>query len=142
MNLKNLVVDTKTVTVPFPSTRVSDTEPTICLRYMSRAELIKLREKCTTKVLNRKTRAMEDELNEKLFSREFSKRAIAGWEGVTIQDVAEFLALDEESITDFDELVEYSVENAHTLVENSSDFDQWLNDKVFELDTFRRRTED
>ena len=85
---------------------------------------------------------MEDELNEKLFSREFSKRAIAGWEGVTIQDVAEFLALDEESITDFDELVEYSVENAHTLVENSSDFDQWLNDKVFELDTFRRRTED
>lgn len=85
---------------------------------------------------------MEDELNEKLFSREFSKRAIANWDNVTIKDVAEFLPLDEESIKDFDELVEYSVENAHTLVENSSDFDQWLNDKVFELDTFRRRAED
>lgn len=142
MNLKTLVVDTKTITLPFPSTRIADKEPTICLRYMSRAELIKLREKCTTKVLNKKTRSMEDELNEKLFSREFSKRAIANWDNVTIKDVAEFLPLDEESIKDFDELVEYSVENAHTLVENSSDFDQWLNDKVFELDTFRRRAED
>ena len=33
--------------------------------------------------------------------------------------------------------LEYSNENAHQLVENSSEFDNWLNEVVFDLEHFR-----
>ena len=35
--------------------------------------------------------------------------------------------------------LDYSVENAQQLVENSSEFDNWLNEVVFDLDNFRTR---
>ena len=33
--------------------------------------------------------------------------------------------------------LEYSEENAEQLVENSNEFDNWLNEVVFDLDNFR-----
>ena len=34
-------------------------------------------------------------------------------------------------------LMDYSEENAKLLVENSQDFDNWLNEVVFDLENFR-----
>jgi len=34
----------------------------------------------------------------------------------------------------------YSQENAKLLISNSSEFDTWVNDTVFDLDNFRTRT--
>ena len=36
--------------------------------------------------------------------------------------------------------LEYSPENAETLVNNSSEFDTWLNEVVFDLDNFRTQS--
>ena len=33
--------------------------------------------------------------------------------------------------------LEYSIENAETLVSSSTEFDTWLNEVVFDLDNFR-----
>ena len=35
--------------------------------------------------------------------------------------------------------MEFSEENAQILVENSSEFDNWLNEVVFDLENFRSR---
>ena len=37
--------------------------------------------------------------------------------------------------------VDYSAENAEQLVSNSTEFDMWLNEVVFDLDNFRRGPE-
>ena len=39
--------------------------------------------------------------------------------------------------SDLNAEVEYSLENAEVLVSNSTEFDTWLNDIVFDLDNFR-----
>ena len=36
-----------------------------------------------------------------------------------------------------EKLMEYSQENARVLVENSNEFDNWLNEVVFDLENFR-----
>ena len=36
----------------------------------------------------------------------------------------------------------YSKENAEVLVENSSEFDNWLNEVVFDLENFRSREQE
>ena len=38
--------------------------------------------------------------------------------------------------------MDYSEENAQTLVENSSEFDNWLNEVVFDLENFRSKEQD
>ena len=37
--------------------------------------------------------------------------------------------------------MDYSQENAVVLVENSSEFDNWLNEVVFDLENFRTKVE-
>ena len=37
--------------------------------------------------------------------------------------------------------MEFSEENAQSLVENSSEFDNWLNEVVFDLENFRTRVQ-
>ena len=38
-----------------------------------------------------------------------------------------------------DDEMEYTQENAQVLVENSSEFDNWLNEVVFDLENFRSK---
>ena len=38
--------------------------------------------------------------------------------------------------------MEYTEENAHVLVENSTEFDNWLNEVVFDLEHFRTAEQD
>ena len=37
-------------------------------------------------------------------------------------------------------IMDYSEENAKLLVENSQDFDNWLNEVVFDLENFRSKS--
>ena len=60
MDLKSLLVDSKTTWVEFPGLMGFEVE----LANLSRKELTNLRKKCTINKFNRKTRQFEDELNE------------------------------------------------------------------------------
>ena len=60
MELKNLLVDTKTTWVEFPGLDGFEVE----LANLSRKELVALRKKCTQQKFNRKTRAFEETLDE------------------------------------------------------------------------------
>ena len=134
MELKSLLVDSKTTWVEFPGLDGFEVE----LANLSRKELGNLRKRCTTNKFNRKTRMFEDILDETKFVKEFTSATVKNWKGLKL-GYLEDLVLVDLAKQDKEEELPFSDTNAEHLVENSSEFDNWLNDVVFDLDNFRSR---
>ena len=132
MELKSLLVDVKTAWVEFPGLEGFEVE----LANLSRKELVNLRKRCTTNKFNRKTRVFEEILDENKFVEEFSGATIKGWKGLKLKYLEDLILVDLKG-QDPEIMMEYSSENAQTLVENSQEFDNWLNEVVFDLENFR-----
>ena len=132
MDLKSLLVDSKTTWVEFPGLNGFEVE----LANLSRKELTNLRKKCTINKFNRKTRQFEDELNDEKFVIEFTRSTVKNWKGLKLEFLQDLLLVDLKG-QDASEEMEFSEENAQTLVENSTEFDNWLNEVVFDLENFR-----
>ena len=132
MELKSLLVDSKTTWVEFPGLDGFEVE----LANLSRKELVNLRKKCTQSKFNRKTRAFEEVMDDEKFVQEFSNATVKGWKGLKLKYL-EDLVLVELSGQDVEQELPYSMDNALHLVENSSEFDNWLNEVVFDLENFR-----
>ena len=134
MDLKSLLVDSKTTWVEFPGLLGFEVE----LANLSRKELVNLRKKCTINKFNRKTRQFEDELNDEKFVVEFTKSTVKGWKGLKLGYLEDLLLVDLKGQDPKSEM-EFTEENAQQLVENSSEFDNWLNEVVFDLENFRSK---
>jgi hypothetical protein len=132
MDLKSLLVDSKTTWVEFPGLLGFEVE----LANLSRKELVNLRKKCTINKFNRKTRQFEDELNDEKFVVEFTKATVKNWKGLKLGYLQDLLLVDLKG-QDSEAEMEFTEENAQQLVENSSEFDNWLNEVVFDLENFR-----
>jgi hypothetical protein len=132
MDLKKLMVDTKAVWVDFSGLKGFQVE----VANLSRKELTGLRKKCTTTKFDRKTRQAVETLDEEKFITEFSRAVIKDWKGLTLEHLETLLLVDIEGQDPKKEL-EYSEDNAETLVSSSTEFDTWLNEVVFDLDNFR-----
>ena len=132
MELKNLLVDSKTTWVEFPGLENFEVE----LANLSRKELVSLRKKCTTNKFNRKTRAFEESLDDDKFVKEFTQSTVKGWKGLQLGFLEDLLLVDLKG-QDVTKELDYNEENALLLVENSSEFDNWLNEVVFDLENFR-----
>ena len=132
MDLKSLLVDSKTTWVEFPGLMGFEVE----LANLSRKELTNLRKKCTINKFNRKTRQFEDELNDEKFILEFTRATVKNWKGFKLEYLHDLLLVDLKG-QDPETQLEFSEENALQLVENSSEFDNWLNEVVFDLENFR-----
>jgi hypothetical protein len=126
MDLKSLLVDSKTTWVEFPGLIGFEVE----LANLSRKELTNLRKKCTINKFNRKTRQFEDELNDEKFIVEFTKSTVKNWKGLQLGYLQDLLLVDLKGQDEKAEM-EFSEENAQSLVENSTEFDNWLNEVVF-----------
>jgi hypothetical protein len=134
MDLKKLMVDTKNVWVDFPGLPGFEVE----IANLSRKELTGLRKKCTTTKFDRKTRQAVEKLDEEKFVVEFTHGVVKNWKGLTLAHLETLLLVD---IADKDpeQELEYTDENAETLVSSSTEFDTWLNEVVFDLDNFRSK---
>ena len=137
MELKSLLVDSKTTWVEFPGLDGFEVE----LANLSRKELVALRKRCTTNKFNRKTRAFEEVLDDDKFVKEFTEATVKGWKGLKLKYLEDLVLVDI-SKQDPDKQLEYSNDNAQQLVENSSEFDNWLNEVVFDLEHFRTAEQD
>ena len=137
MELKSLLLDSKTTWVEFPGLIGFEVE----LANLSRKELVNLRKKCTINKFNRKTRQFEDELNDDKFVIEFTKATVKNWRGLKLDFLEDLLLVDLKG-QDPETQMDYSEENAQTLVENSSEFDNWLNEVVFDLENFRSKEQE
>ena len=134
MDLKKLMVDTKAVWIDFPGLKGFEVEVT----NLSRKELTGLRKKCTTTKFDRKTRQAVEKLDEDKFVVEFTHGVVKDWKGLTLEHLETLLLVDIEGKDPKQEL-EYTDENAETLVSSSTEFDTWLNEVVFDLDNFRSK---
>ena len=132
MELKSLFVDSKTTWVEFPGLDGFEVE----LANLSRKELIALRKRCTQNKFNRKTRAFEEVLDDDKFISEFTNATVKGWKGLKLKFL-EDLVLVELGDNDPEMQMPYNSDNARQLVENSNEFDNWLNEVVFDLEHFR-----
>jgi hypothetical protein len=132
MELKKLMVDTKSAWVDFPGLDGFSVEVT----NLSRKELTGLRKRCTGQKFDRKTRQVVETLDEDKFVKEFSTSVVKGWKGLTLEHLETLILID---VGDQDPSteVEFTEENAEVLVTNSTEFDTWLNEVVFDLDNFR-----
>ena len=122
MELKSLLVSSKTTWVEFPGLDGFEVE----LANLSRKELLALRKRCTENKFNRKTRGFEESLNDEKFVVEFTEATVKGWRGLKLKYLEDLVLVDLAG-QDVDSQMPYSVENAQQLVENSSEFDNWLN---------------
>ena len=134
MELKKLMVDSKSVWMDFPGLEGFSVE----VANLSRKELNGLRKRCTTTKFDRKTRQAVESLDEEKFVQEFSKASVKNWKGLTISHLETLILIETEGQEPSSE-VEYTLDNAEVLVTNSSEFDTWLNEVVFDLDNFRSR---
>jgi hypothetical protein len=134
MDLKKLMVDTKAVWVDFPGLPGFSIE----VANLSRKELTGLRKRCTTTKFDRKTRQAVESLDEDKFVTEFSLSTVKGWKGLTLEHLQTLILIDVEG-QDLSKELEYTVENAETLVSSSTEFDTWLNEVVFDLENFRAK---
>ena len=137
MELKSLLVDSKTAWVDFPGMDGFEVE----LANLSRKELVNLRKRCTTNKFDRKTRMFNEELDEAKFVTEFSGATVKGWKGLKLKYLEDLILVDLKG-QDKESEMPYSKENAEVLVENSSEFDNWLNEVVFDLENFRSREQE
>ena len=128
------MVDTKNVWVDFPGLPGFEVE----VANLSRKELTGLRKKCTTTKFDRKTRQAVETLDEEKFVVEFTHGVVKNWKGLTLAHLETLLLVDIEG-KDPDQELEYTDENAETLVSSSTEFDTWLNEVVFDLDNFRSK---
>ena len=132
MDLRELMVDSKSVWVDFPGMPGFSVE----VANLSKQELNKLRKSCVTQKFDRKTRTVAETLDEERFVERFTEKTVKNWKGLTLDYLQNLLLIDTEG-KDMREELEYSQANAVALVTNSVEFDEWLNEVVFDLENFR-----
>ena len=136
MKLEELMVDTKTAWIEFPGCDGFEIE----VANLSRKELLNLRKRCVKTKFDRKTHQAVEELDEDKFVHEFTKATVKSWKGLKLQFLEELILVDLGD-NDPETELEYSLDNAEQLVQNSSDFDNWINEVVFDLANFRGKPE-
>ncbi len=131
-NLSDLLTPSKEANLEFPGYDGFKIKVT----YLAREELLKLRKKSISTKINRRTRQPEEELNEEVFLKEYTKAVIKGWSGLKMKYLVQLIPVDEDKISDMDKELPYSLENAQIMMENSNDFDAWLTETVGDLANF------
>jgi Icc-related predicted phosphoesterase len=132
MKLEELMVDTKSAWIEFPGCEGFEIE----VANLSRKELVALRKRCIKTKYNRRDHQAEEELDEDKFVHEFTKATVKDWKELKLKYL-EDLILVELGDNDPESLLEFTLENAEMLVQNSSEFDNWVNEVVFDLANFR-----
>jgi len=136
MNLQSLIIDTKAAWVEYPGLEGFKVNVTA----LSRKELTALHKRCSASSFDRKTHQSIEKLDDEKFGREFTLAAVKGWEGLKLRYLEDLMLVDLKG-KNLDDQLEYSTENAVTLVGGSIDFDRWLTEVVMDLDNFRTKPE-
>ena len=133
VSLKSLLTPSKTVSMEMPGFEGFEVK----LTYLAREELLKLRNRSVKQVLNKKTRAYEEQLDNDKFLVEYCKAIIKGWKGLKNKYLEELLLVDTSEV-DLEDDLAYTQENAEILMKNSGDFDNWVSETVGELENFTK----
>lgn len=133
MNLKDITLETKTVTVPFDGLDGFNITISAISRELSR----KIRAESEITKLDPKHKITVQELDQELFVNKFAAAAIKGWTGLKYKYLQDLILVDLSKVDDLEDEVEFNLENAVELIKHSQIFDAWINEQVFGLHRFR-----
>jgi hypothetical protein len=71
----------------------------------------------------------------------FTSATVKNWKGLKLKYLEDLVLVDLKGQSPEAEMP-YSSENAKELVENSTEFDNWLNEVVFDLENFRTQVQE
>lgn len=132
MDLANLIVPSKTITVEYPGFPNFEVK----LAYLTRDELMKLRSRAVTTKFNKKTRAPEEELDADLFQELYIEAVIKGWSGLKFKYLKKMVPVDLSDIEDEEAELDFSTANADVLMKNATGFDTWITDVLDDVSNF------
>ena len=133
ISLKSLLVPSKTVDAEYPGMPGF----VISLAFISRETLINLRKKSTKTTF--KNRQTSDDFNEELFLELYADAAIKSWAGLKFKYVNLLVPVDV-STYDPEDNLGFTKDNALMLMKNSTDFDQFISEKVSDLGNFSKNS--
>lgn len=107
------------------------------LQYLTREDLLKIRNASVTFKFSKKTRQREEEVDSQKFIEKYAEKAILGWRGLKIKHLPQLLPVDITGMNK-EELVEYTAEDAVDLLSNSTTFDQFVSDALNDFENFTR----
>jgi len=111
------------------------------LRFLTREDLLKIRNASLTLKFNKRTRQKEEEVDSAKFIENYAERAIAGWRGLKIKHLP-LLAPVDISGADGNAEVEYTPEDAVEMLKNSPAFDQFVSDTLNDFEQFSRKKQE
>jgi len=135
--IKNLIAKETTSWIPFPD--VDGFEVHLC--FLTREDLLKIRNQSLTFKFNKRTRQREEEIDNDRFLEAYAGKAIMGWRGLKIKHLPMLLPVDI-SGADGNEEVEYSEEEAIDLLKSSTVFDQFITDAMNDFEQFSKKKAD
>lgn len=114
---------------------------TVSLRYTGKTQLQEMVKECIEERLDLRTMKKVEEVNEIKFKKLIATKVIVDWTGLTIGGLKNIILLDEDQIKSAgmtnETVVEASFENKMMLLDNSLEFDRWVNDIIHDLKRFR-----
>ena len=132
--IKNLVAKETTTWVEFPD--IDGFE--VNLRYLTREDLMKIRNASLSYKFNKRTRQREEEIDNDKFLEHYAEKAIVGWKGLKAKHLPILLPVDISSM-DANENIDYSEEEAVELLKSSTVFDQFVTDAMNDFEQFSKQ---
>jgi len=132
--IKNLIAKETTSWVEFPD--IDGFE--LNLRYLTREDLMKIRNQALTYKFNKRTRQREEEIDNDRFLEAYAEKAIAGWKGLKAKHLPVLLPVDISGM-DANEEMDYSLDDAIELLKNSTVFDQFITDCMNDFEQFSKK---
>jgi hypothetical protein len=132
--IKNLVAKETTTWVEFPDIDGFQ----VNLRYLTREDLMKIRNQSLTYKFNKRTRQREEEIDNDKFLDHYAEKAIVGWKGLKVKHLPVLLPVDISSM-DANENIDYSEEEALELLRSSTVFDQFVTDAMNDFEQFSKQ---
>jgi len=132
--IKNLVAKETTTWVEFPD--IDGFE--VNLRYLTREDLMKIRNASLSYKFNKRTRQREEEVDNDKFLEHYAEKAIVGWKGLKAKHLPVLLPVDISSM-EANENIDYSEEEAVELLKSSTVFDQFITDAMNDFEQFSKQ---
>lgn len=130
ISLKNLVVSHKEAAVEFPGMPGF----MVNVSHLSRETLQKLRKKAVRTMY--KNRQPVEDLDDELFLQLYSDACVTGWTGLKLKYLEQLLPVDLSEVADLEQELEYTKEDALSLMKGSINFDQFISETVTDLGNF------
>ncbi len=133
LNIAQLAVDTKKMTFDYPG----QDGFSVTLTHLSKPEQVRIREDSMISKVDQESGFPYTELDQDLYLRNFASKAINGWKGLTGEILSQIMLIDESMLDDPKEEIDFSIDNAISMLRYSKAFDNWVTSQLGKIDNFR-----